>query len=91
MRVLLAGSGTLFRQGLRTLLKAQPDIQVLGEAVDSWEAVAAIDFTYTASSSVDVDVTMGSLSGSTAQPIRISLRTCGGSGGLDWFGRYMSR
>jgi two-component system nitrate/nitrite response regulator NarL len=39
MRVLLAGSGTLFRQGLRTLLKAQPEIEVLGEAADSWEAV----------------------------------------------------
>ena len=39
MRVLLAGTGTLFRQGLRTLLKAQPEIEVLGEAADSWEAV----------------------------------------------------
>jgi two-component system nitrate/nitrite response regulator NarL len=39
MRVLLAGSSTLFRQGLRTLLKVRPEIEVLGEAVDSWEAV----------------------------------------------------
>jgi len=39
MKVLLAGRGTLFRQGLRTLLKARPDIEVLGEAADSWEAV----------------------------------------------------
>ena len=37
----------------------------LQAAFDSWEEVAAIDFTYTASTSVDVDVTMGSLAGST--------------------------
>ncbi len=37
----------------------------LQDAFDSWEAVAAIDFTYSASASVDVDVTMGSLGGST--------------------------
>ncbi len=37
----------------------------LQAAFDSWEEVAAVDFTYIASSSVDVDVMMGSLSGST--------------------------
>ena len=39
MRVLLAEGSTLFRQGLRTLLKTQPDIEVVGEAADGWEAV----------------------------------------------------
>jgi DNA-binding NarL/FixJ family response regulator len=40
MRVLLAEGSTLFRQGLRTLLGTQPDIEVVGEAADSWETVA---------------------------------------------------
>ena len=40
MRVLLAEGSTLFRQSLRTLLRTQPDIEVVGEAADSWEAVA---------------------------------------------------
>ena len=39
MRVLLAEGSTLFRQGLRTLLRTRPEIEVVGEAVDSWEAV----------------------------------------------------
>jgi DNA-binding NarL/FixJ family response regulator len=39
MKILLAGNSTLFRRGLRTLLEAQPEIEVLGEAADSWEAV----------------------------------------------------
>ena len=39
MRVLLAEGSTLFRQGLRTLLRTQPDIDVVGEATDGWEAV----------------------------------------------------
>ncbi len=37
----------------------------LQAAFDRWEEVAAIDFTYSASTSVDVDVMMGSLTGST--------------------------
>ena len=40
MRILLAEGSTQFRQGLRTLLGTQPDIDVVGEAADSWEAVA---------------------------------------------------
>ena len=39
MRILLAEGSTQFRQGLRTLLGTQPDIDVVGEAADSWEAV----------------------------------------------------
>ena len=39
MRVLLVDSSTLFRQGLTKVLEAQPDIEVLGEAGDGWEAL----------------------------------------------------
>ncbi|MFC2071148.1 response regulator [Chloroflexota bacterium] len=39
MRVMLVDNNTLFRQGLIKLLSTQPDITVVGEAADSWEAV----------------------------------------------------
>ncbi len=39
MRVLVVDNHTLFRQGLMELLSNQPDITVVGEAGDSWEAV----------------------------------------------------
>ena len=39
MRVLLAEGSTLFGQGLRTLLRTQPDIEVVCEVADNWEAV----------------------------------------------------
>ncbi len=39
MRVLVVDNHTLFRQGLMKLLSTQPDISVVGEAADSWEAV----------------------------------------------------
>jgi DNA-binding NarL/FixJ family response regulator len=39
MRVLLAEGSTLFGQALHTLLRARPDIDVVGEATDGWEAV----------------------------------------------------
>lgn len=39
MRILLAEDSTLFRQGLRTLLMMQPEIEVVAEAADGWEAV----------------------------------------------------
>ena len=35
----MAGGNTLFRQGLKTLLGVRPDIEVVGEAADDWEAV----------------------------------------------------
>jgi DNA-binding NarL/FixJ family response regulator len=41
IRVLLTDDHTLFRQGLRTLLSAEPDIEVIGEAANASEAVAA--------------------------------------------------
>ena len=39
MRILLAGNSSLFRQGLRTLLEAQPDIEILGDVAGNWEAI----------------------------------------------------
>ena len=40
IRVLLTDDHTLFRQGIRTLLKAEPDLEVVAEAGDGAEAVA---------------------------------------------------
>jgi two-component system, NarL family, response regulator NreC len=40
IRVLLTDDHTLFRQGVRTLLSAEPDIEVAGEAVNAAGAVA---------------------------------------------------
>jgi len=39
IRVLLVDDHQMMREGLRTLLDRQPGIQVVGEAVDGWEAV----------------------------------------------------
>ena len=40
IRVLLTDDHTLFRQGIRTLLTAEPDMEVVGEAADAAESVA---------------------------------------------------
>ena len=40
IRVLLTDDHTLFRQGVRTLLSSEPDIEVVGEAVNASDAVA---------------------------------------------------
>src|ERR1017187_5550219 len=40
IRVLLTDDHTLFRQGIRTLLAAEPDIEGVGEAADATRAVA---------------------------------------------------
>jgi DNA-binding NarL/FixJ family response regulator len=40
IRVLLTDDHTLFRQGLRTLLEGEPDIEVAGEAANASDAVA---------------------------------------------------
>ena len=39
IRLLLADDQVLFRQGLRTILESEPDLQVVGEAGDGLEAV----------------------------------------------------
>ena len=41
IRVLLTDDHTLFRQGVRTLLASEPDIEVAGEAASALDAVAA--------------------------------------------------
>ena len=39
IRILLADDHTLFRQGIRTLLSAEPDMEVIGEASNGCEAI----------------------------------------------------
>jgi DNA-binding NarL/FixJ family response regulator len=39
IRVLLTDDHTLFRQGIRTLLSAEPDLEVVGEAANAFDAV----------------------------------------------------
>ena len=41
IRVLLTDDHTLFRQGIRTLLSAEPDLEVVGEAANAFESVPA--------------------------------------------------
>jgi two-component system, NarL family, response regulator NreC len=40
IRVLLTDDHTLFRQGMRTLLAAEPDIEIVGEASNATDAIA---------------------------------------------------
>lgn len=42
IRVLVADDHTIVREGVRILLEAQPDIQVVGEAADGQEALAKV-------------------------------------------------
>jgi two-component system response regulator NreC len=41
IRVLLTDDHTLFRQGIRTLLAAEPDLEVIGEAANAADSVTA--------------------------------------------------
>lgn len=41
IRVLIADDHTIFRSGLNMLLSSQPDIEVVGEAMDGYESIAA--------------------------------------------------
>lgn len=64
IRLLLADDHTVLRAGLRMLLNAQPDMEVVGEAVDGAEAVErALELKPDV---VLMDITMGSMSGLAA-------------------------
>jgi DNA-binding NarL/FixJ family response regulator len=39
IRIMLADDHTLFRQGIRTLISAEPDMEVVGEAPNGGDAV----------------------------------------------------
>ncbi len=41
IRIFLTDDHTLFRQGIRTLLSAEPDMEVIGEAGNAADAVAS--------------------------------------------------
>jgi DNA-binding NarL/FixJ family response regulator len=43
VRILIADDHPLFRKGLRTLLKSEPDLDVVGEATSGEEAIAMAD------------------------------------------------
>ena len=40
VRIVIADDHTIFRDGLRRLLEAEPELEVIGEAADGAEAVA---------------------------------------------------
>jgi DNA-binding NarL/FixJ family response regulator len=40
VRIVIADDHTIFRDGLRRLLEAEPELEVVGEAADGNEAVA---------------------------------------------------
>lgn len=42
IKVLIADDHTIVREGVRILLEAQPDIEVVGEAADGQEAVTRV-------------------------------------------------
>ena len=42
MRILIADDQGILRQGLAALIREQPDMEVIGEAQDGWEAVALV-------------------------------------------------
>lgn len=42
IRVLLTDDHTLFRQGLRTLLAAEPDIEIVGEASNASDGITYV-------------------------------------------------
>ncbi len=81
VRILIADDHALFREGLRRLLEAEPDFQVVGEAADGLEAV-------TLAQRLQPDVVLLDLAmprrpglealrelGATASPVRIILLT----------------
>lgn len=61
IRVLLADDHTILRAGLRMMLNAQPDIEVVGEASEGKEAVAAVE--QLAPDVVIMDISMPEMNG----------------------------
>ena len=53
-RVLLADDHALVRSGLRMILDAEPDLQVVAEAANGYEALAALDDTPTDLAILDI-------------------------------------
>ena len=53
-RILLADDHALVRSGLRMILDAEPDLQVVAEAADGHEALAALDATPTDLAILDI-------------------------------------
>ena len=53
-RVLLADDHALVRSGLRMILDAEPDLQVVAEAANGYEALAALDHTPTDLAILDI-------------------------------------
>ena len=43
IRILLTDDHTLFRQGIKTLIAAETDMEVVGEAANGEEAIAAVE------------------------------------------------
>lgn len=64
VRVLLVDDHAVFRLGLRTLLGAAPDVEVVGEASDGREALAQVE--RLAPDVVVMDLSMAGMDGATA-------------------------
>ena len=75
IRVLLADDHQIMREGLRTLLEKQPDIEVVGEASDGRTAVSLAQ--QRSADVVVIDVTMPELNGIEATRMIVSDRECG--------------
>ena len=66
-RVLLVDDHAMVRQGLRRVLESYPDVQVVGEASDGEEAVAAVD--HLTPDVVVMDISMPKMSGIQATAV----------------------
>src|SRR4051794_41247127 len=74
IRVLLADDQSLVRAGFRMILQAEPEIEVVGEAADGAEAVAA-------TSSLAPDVVLMDIRMPGVDGIEATRRIIGGEGG----------
>jgi DNA-binding NarL/FixJ family response regulator len=73
VRILLADDHEVVRQGLRTILKARPDWEIVGEAENGQEAIDAVrDLKPDV---VILDITMPVMSGLEATQAIVNLRT----------------